>query len=317
MTETYEIEKVEYIKKLGMQIETIDNILNANTLDLITEPMKQKLRALKQAAGRYKQKLEKNEFEIAIVGLEKAGKSTFANAMMGNDILPSDEKRCTYTSTKICSGDDTAIVKFFSPSEFNENFVRRLRKMHIEKSEIDNYYSFETLKLSDYQNLFNKLDKEYKELYEKTANKDVEDCLKNKETINNYLGHAQLPFKGEQLVSEEFKNFIKTPAYALAVKEIIINSSQLVNMPNAVIYDVPGFNSPTQIHKDQTIEFMDKADAIVLIASAYDQVLPILTICSTRPILTVLIFLINFLSLLIRLIMQKTYPKTYQQSKMI
>lgn len=190
--------------------------------------------------------------------------------MMGNDILPSDEKRCTYTSTKICSGDDTAIVKFFSPSEFNENFVRRLRKMHIEKSEIDNYYSFETLKLSDYQNLFNKLDKEYKELYEKTANKDVEDCLKNKETINNYLGHAQLPFKGEQLVSEEFKNFIKTPAYALAVKEIIINSSQLVNMPNAVIYDVPGFNSPTQIHKDQTIEFMDKADAIVLIASAYE-----------------------------------------------
>lgn len=63
MTETYEIEKAEYIKKLGMQIETIDNILNANTLDLITEPMKQKLRALKQAAGRYKQKLEKNEFE--------------------------------------------------------------------------------------------------------------------------------------------------------------------------------------------------------------------------------------------------------------
>ena len=58
------------------------------------------------------------------------------------------------------------------------------------------------------------------------------------------------------------------PAYALAVKEITIKSSKMAS-PNDIIYDVPGFDSTTKEHPKQTIEFMCKADAIVLIASAY------------------------------------------------
>jgi len=40
-------------------------------------------------------------------------------------------------------------------------------------------------------------------------------------------------------------------------------------MKNAIIYDVPGFDSPTQMHKEQTLEKMRAADAIILIASAF------------------------------------------------
>lgn len=267
MTETYEIEKAEYIKKLTAQIETIDKILNTETLDLINGEMEGKLRDLKEAAERYKEKLEKNEFEIAIVGLEKAGKSTFANAMMGNDILPSEEKRCTYTSTKICSGNDTAIVKFFTPVEFNENFVSRLKEMEIENA---SSYSFEALNLSSYQKMFERLDDKLKKIYRATVNEDIENILGNKDTIKKCLSQSTpINFSGNELASNNFKKYIKNPAYALAVKEIKINSSQLTNMPNAVIYDVPGFDSPTQIHKDQTVEFMREADAIVLVASAF------------------------------------------------
>lgn len=267
MTETYEIEKAEYIKKLTAQIETIDKILNTNTLDLINGEMEGKLRDLKEAAERYKEKLEKNEFEIAIVGLEKAGKSTFANAMMGLNILPSDERRCTYTSTKICSGNDTATVKMFSKVEFDDNFKSRLLEMGIVNEKNYNSYSFETLSLTSYKTMFDNLDEKTKKLYRADVNEDVTNILEHKTTINKYLGQGTLPpFTGADLTSNNFKRFIRDPEFALAVKEISIKSSQLKQ--EYVIYDVPGFNSPTQIHKQQTREFMRRADAIIMVAFA-------------------------------------------------
>lgn len=265
MTDNYEQEKAEYIRRLTAQIETIDKILNTNTLDLINADRQDKLRKLKTEAERYKQKLEKNEFEIAIVGLEKAGKSTFANAMMGNDILPSDDAQCTFTSTKICSGDDTAVVRFYSIEEFAEKFKEKLTTMKIDA----NSYNYSNLSLSSYQSLFDRLDSAIKDKYENDLNEDVKRILTNKSTLDNFIGTGELSFTGvDQLTSENFKKFIKTPAYALAVKEITIKSSKMAS-PNDIIYDVPGFDSTTKEHPKQTIEFMCKADAIVLIASAY------------------------------------------------
>ena len=265
MTENYEQEKSIYIKKLTAQIETINKILDTNTLDLINGEMEKKLRELKQAAERYKQKLEKNEFEIAIVGLEKAGKSTFANAMMGYDILPSDEKRCTYTSTKIKSGNNSGNVKFFTRDEFNSNFRTNLKTMEIENADS---YSFESLSKSSYESMFNRLDEKTKKAYGDNINEDVKTILDNKNTINSYLGHSDTTFDSSNITTNDFKRFIKDPEYALAVREVSILSAELSGMPNAVIYDVPGFDSPTQIHKEQTVEFMRKADAIVLVAFA-------------------------------------------------
>ncbi len=265
MTDNYEQEKAEYIRRLTAQIETIDKILNTNTLDLINADRQDKLRKLKTEAERYKQKLEKNEFEIAIVGLEKAGKSTFANAMMGNDILPSDERRCTYTSTKIKSGIDSGYVKFFSREEFNNNFRENLRTMKIENADS---YSFESLSKTSYESMFERLDETTKKAYGDNINEDVKTILANKQNINDYLGHPDLPFDSSQITTNDFKRFIKDPEYALSVKDVSIESSELSGMPNAVIYDVPGFDSPTQIHKEQTVEFMRKADAIVLVVFA-------------------------------------------------
>ena len=38
-------------------------------------------------------------------------------------------------------------------------------------------------------------------------------------------------------------------------------------MKNAIIFDVPGFNSPTELHKTQTLERMKSADAIIVVAN--------------------------------------------------
>ena len=62
---------------------------------------------------------------------------------------------------------------------------------------------------------------------------------------------------------EEIKTDITKPSVA---KEIIIYSTEINELEHAVIYDVPGFNSPTQLHKDQTKNMLKKSDAIIFVS---------------------------------------------------
>ena len=262
----YEQEFKEYAGKLRAQVKGIDKILKLNMNGLLDASIEQKLHAVKEEANKLLKKLENNEFEISIVGLEKAGKSSFANALMGNDILPSKEARCTYTSTSIRYGNNEAKVSFFSREEFAKAFQKRLEQLGIEHPET---YTYEQLTLENYRKLFDSLNAEKKQLYGASINKDIEDILIHKDNIRGYVGQDSMMFHGDQLNEEYFKGFIEDPQSAIAVKEITLRSDKLENMKNAIIYDVPGFDSPTQMHKDQTREKMSAADAIILIASAY------------------------------------------------
>ena len=262
----YEQEFKEYAGKLRAQVKGIDKILKLNMNGLLDASIEQKLHAVKEEANKLLKKLENNEFEISIVGLEKAGKSSFANALMGNDILPSKEARCTYTSTSIRYGNNEAKVSFFSREEFAKAFQKRLEQLGIEHPET---YTYEQLTLENYRKLFDSLNAEKKQLYGASINKDIEDILIHKDNVRGYVGQDSMMFHGDQLNEEYFKGFIEDPQYAIAVKEITLRSDKLENMKNAIIYDVPGFDSPTQMHKDQTREKMSAADAIILIASAY------------------------------------------------
>ena len=42
-------------------------------------------------------------------------------------------------------------------------------------------------------------------------------------------------------------------------------------MSHIVLYDVPGFDSPTELHKRQTEEMLKEADAIILVTNAGDR----------------------------------------------
>ena len=86
--------------------------------------------------------------------------------------------------------------------------------------------------------------------------------------LNRFLDQEDKVFQGEQLQSDEFRQYIVSKGVAIAVKEVSIESSRMEKMQNAIIYDVPGFDSPTKMHAEQTEERMKKADVIILIASA-------------------------------------------------
>ncbi|MCM1330319.1 MAG: dynamin family protein [Ruminococcus sp.] len=258
----FENARQEYVEMLNCQVSGISKILNVDkTNELISFQVQENLLSIRATAERLKKKLETNEFEIAIVGLEKAGKSTFANALMGNNILPTKDERCTYTSTSIRYGSyDEATVEFFSRDEFNKDFNQKLAKLQIESDMPFDVWTDE---------MFEKKLSEKGELMAEHANlkKDIKEIIDNKSSIDYLLGKEKRTFSSEDFETE-VKDYIEKPGKAIAVKEIVIRSSKLEKMKNAVIYDVPGFDSPTQMHKDQTMAKMKQADAIILIVAA-------------------------------------------------
>lgn len=265
----FEKDRIESRNTVGRQKEVIADLLELaqRHTGLFDSATIKQLRLHQAKCEKLYKKLDKNEFEIAIVGLEKAGKSTFGNALMENRILPDADERCTYTSTCIRYGqEDRAVVRFFSSREMDEVLRGYLKTLGVENVDA---YTYQALSKGEYLSLFAKLDQRDQDRYENTVHQDVLNLLDNKkEILSLYIGQPDRIFEGEDLYQERFKSYIVSPKVAVAVKEVVIEASRLGKLQNAVIYDVPGFDSPTSMHLEQTKERMKEADAIMLIASA-------------------------------------------------
>ena len=268
-------EKGIYADKLEQTIEGIQKILELQGNRIVTAEMSSALRQLQGDANKLLPKLRKGEFEIAVVGLEKAGKSSFSNALIGLNALPTADERCTYTSTCVRpverDGDeDYAEVKFYTRQEFDRSFREKLEVLGIPDAQL---YNIDNLSLEKYHQLFEGCDDTKKQLYEQSLNRDIIDTLENKYELRQYIGSPDRKFSKSELKTPEFSSFITAPGQAMAVKDVVIYSTELRNMPNAVMYDVPGFNSPTAMHREQTLRKMQDADAIIMVAKANEPTL--------------------------------------------
>ncbi len=269
MTEKeFEKKRDRYLEKLQRIIHGIEKINKYERSNVLRSEQYKSLNDKKLKAEKLHNKLEKNEFEIAVVGLEKVGKSSFSNAFINANILPTKDSRCTYTSTCIKYGaEQKARIVFYKPNEFNDDFKNRLKQLGIENA---NRYSFDQMTIDEYDTLYSNISDENKKQHKNTLHQDIRAIIENQKEIRELLGTGDRFYTNNEVESEECKRFITNPAYALAVREISIESDKLKEMQNAIMYDVPGFNSPTALHKEQTIEKMKQADAIIMVARAHE-----------------------------------------------
>lgn len=289
--EKFQEEKNREIEKLEKQIQLINKIKQENhKINLFEFEKIEKINSIFDKNQKYLHKLKSNEFEIAIVGLEKAGKSTFANALIQADILPSAPERCTFTSTKLMySPENKAEITFYKTEEFNEIFKSMLRDLEYPNVEEINFlYMTE----EEFNNYFNELKEKNKNLYTAhigKTNEEIIDILKNKNEINQLLDSPPKIFSDTQLQSKDFREYITGQKFKTgktldgkeeeqvnsskprSVKSLKIFSSNLNALQTAIIYDVPGFDSPTKIHERQTLERLKKADAIILVTNVEDK----------------------------------------------
>lgn len=256
-------EKNTYIDKLSKVNDTINSFLEKDIGGFISNEVKEKLSICFEKSKIYKNKLEKDLFEIAIVGEENSGKSSFANALISSYAFPSAFKRCTYTTTQLEYGENQTIVDFYTRDEFNERFSSMLKDIEYPKY---NSVYFDTLTDSSFNHHLSTLEKENNRLFKEHQGNTIEDIdsiIKGSKDIKEYIGSSKKIFDGH--INDQIKKFITDEYISRAVKKITIHSSELKDLQNAIIFDVPGFTSPTKIHKDQTIEKLKSVDAIILI----------------------------------------------------
>lgn len=284
----WENDKQEFIEKLSSADKTFDEIFNIDNENLVIQgESRDKLQNLRESNKKILHKLQSREFSVAVVGLEKAGKSTLGNALIKRTVLPEYSSRCTYTTTEIRSGDtDVAEVYFYSREEFNKNFKRLLNELNYPES-----VDFSSMTLETFKRYWQAMEIDQPQfflLHNGTTAEDIKTMLEGKQKILSLLGGVPENYDLKKL--EECKDkfnllvqritgmaglnpdgtVIRVPD-PYAVKNVIIRSTQLADMSHLVLYDVPGFDSPTELHKRQTEEMLKESDAIILVTNVGDR----------------------------------------------
>jgi len=265
---SYDKKVQDVLNKVKNQKDSIDKILNRDSKGLIfNSEIKSKLDNLQKQIDPIYEKLEKNEFEIAVVGQEDSGKSSLLNALIKTDIFPSDSGRTTYTSAKLIYGkEDKVEICFYAKDEFVNSFNNRLKSIGT------NGLNFENIELLIFQEKFDRLTNEQKDKAKSNKNEEeIKEIIKEKahisELLEEKLGKTEV-FQGENI--DDFKSYIvgdgEDRSKPRVVKDITIYSSKLQKLNTAIIYDVPGFNSPARLHKEQTENMLKKADSIIFIS---------------------------------------------------
>jgi len=180
-------------------------------------------------------RLKKREFRIAVVGLEKAGKSTFINAWLECDLLPAKGARCTFTTTQIYSVEHESAQRLEVQTKTDEQF----------------------------RNLIQELEKSGA----KEANEDLNTIQANQETLNEVIreGNLNIPFTRLEDVREPLKKYVADVKYAHAVLEARLYTNKLAQAEGIVFYDVPGLDSGLAKHVDEAQNMLSDCDAVIVI----------------------------------------------------
>ena len=206
----WEKSKQEFIDKLSQADRTFSEIFKVDSESLVIQGAEREELAKLQAANKkVLAKLQSREFTVAIVGLEKAGKSTLGNALIKSMVLPEYAERCTYTTTEIRSGDtDVAEIYFYSREEFNKNFKRMLNDVKYPDAA-----DFFTMTYEAFDRYWKAVETDPEQrgifmVHNGTTAEDIKAMLEGKNKLLPLLGHAPLKFGAEYWKGgDEFNDF--------------------------------------------------------------------------------------------------------------
>ncbi len=178
------------------------------------------------------ERLQKREFRIAVVGLEKAGKSTFVNAWLECDLLPAKGGRCTFTTTQIYSVANESEQRLEVQAKTEAEFTKLLT-----------------------------------ELEKANAKEDLNTIHANQATLQQVRreGDRIFPFTRLEDIKELLKKYVADERYAHAVLEARLYTNKLAQAEGIVFYDVPGLDSGLAKHVDEAQEMLSDCDAVILV----------------------------------------------------
>ena len=235
--------RADYLQKLEKAEALVDRARNliSRVIQEVPHELADVLDRLLPQLRRQLQRLRDNQFHIAVLGLEKAGKSTLVNAWLGIDILPAMAERCTYTATEIWSAasdqEQFYEIEYYTRDEFEEQLSLKR----------DALRSATGKDRDDLQ-------------------KDVAEIEKLRPEIDRFLNSKSrvVKFLDVATVRNELKEAIATnKAQARAIRRLTLHTVALRQARDLVFHDVPGFDSPVKFHQEQAREKLVNCDTIL------------------------------------------------------
>ncbi|MBY6035926.1 dynamin family protein [Fictibacillus nanhaiensis] len=185
-------------------------------------------------------RLQNRSFTMVLFGAFSAGKSSFANALFGESILPSSPNPTTAAINKVCKPDEahphgTVVIMMKTEEEI--------------LGEINPLIQSDSNELSVIMN----------------------NLLEEKEVVSNHLeafkeGYQWAKNHVNQSITtdlSEIGNYAAIESKACYVKEITIYYSCPLTEKGLVLVDTPGANSIHSRHTDVAFEYMKHADIII------------------------------------------------------
>jgi GTPase Era involved in 16S rRNA processing len=248
MTETpWNAIRGKYLSKLEQNQQLIFKIKEIIALEGMKSPtiyeQRTEAEQLSIAIQRQIQKLRDDEFHVAVVGLEKSGKSTFLNAWLKSDLLPNQTTRCTFTTTEIRSATSVENqylhIEYLSTREFEDLCSEYEQKAAGSGSEAKN------------------------------ARSDLEEMKRDLPYLRTFIGRGseKYSFSSLEEIAAPLREAVANPKQARAVKRALIHTQSLSGRVGLVFHDVPGYDSPTKLHKDLSRAELSRADVIICVTN--------------------------------------------------
>ncbi|WP_079480035.1 dynamin family protein [Halobacillus salinus] len=199
-----------------------------------------------------RERLEHRNFTVALFGAFSAGKSSFANALLGESLLPSSPNPTTATINKISPPGTHAhkTVKVFMKSEHDmlEDLSEALELLHIDTT--------------DLEAVFNQLNL--------VSEKDWNQLSQKKRGFLQAFreGYSELEERiGTSFIVEWdlFESYVSIERYSCFVESMELFYDCEWTKKGITLVDTPGADSVNARHTDVSFEYIKDADAILFV----------------------------------------------------
>jgi small GTP-binding protein len=211
------------------------------------------LAGMAQAMVQRAERLTKNRFTVALFGAFSAGKSSFANALMGDLILPVSPNPTT-----------AAINKILPPDEQNPHASVRVRLKTHEDITSDVLYSLQ---------IFGLQAATIEEAIVQTASLDAKDVHPTAKPHYSFLRAVQKGYEeakpqlGQDMIIglKEFQEFVAQEHKACFVEWIELYYDCPLTQQGIILVDTPGADSINARHTGVAFEYIKNADAVLFV----------------------------------------------------
>lgn len=198
--------------------------------------------------------MENGKFTLALFGAFSAGKSSFANALLGGPVLPVSPHPMTAAITQIMSSDDqhphaTAVIYMKSAQELQEDISGALRLLGLPDRTLDQDWSRGVSGLNPAR-IHPSARAHYNFVLAAAAGWDK---------ARHELGQALT------VDMQQFRGYVSDEQQSCFVRRVDLYYDCPLTLQGMVLVDTPGADSVNARHTGVTFEYMKSADALVFV----------------------------------------------------